>query len=188
MRVVIDTNVWVSALLWRGLPYKFLKFTKHGDVEICVTAPILAELSRVLAYPKFQHRLKEMGVSISYLVGQATALSSLFTAVSSPEETLVPADPDDDIVILAAISARASFIISGDKHLLSLGEYRGIPIVKVHEFLKIVRGGTSKQKSCSSITAADCLYTDISIKLRKRIRLIREIRVPFLASLILEQV
>ena len=140
MRVVVDTNVWVSALLWRGLPYKFLQFTKQGDVEICVTAPILAELRRVLAYPKFQHRLKEMEVSISYLVGQATALSSFFSAGFSLGETLVPADPDDDIVILAAISARASYIISGDKHLLSMGEYRGIPIVKVHDFLKTVRG------------------------------------------------
>ena len=140
MRVVIDTNVWVSALLWRGLPYKFLQFAKQGGVEICVTAPILAELSRVLAYPKFQHRLKEMGVSVSYLVGQATGLSSFFTSVSGPAETLVPADPDDDIVILAAISARASYIISGDKHLLSLGEYQGIPIIKVHEFLKIMQG------------------------------------------------
>lgn len=105
-----------------------------------MTAPILAEPSRVLAYPKFQRRLKEMGVSVSYLVGQATALSSFFNAVSGFGETLVPADPDDDIVILAAISARASFIISGDKHLLSLGEYRGIPIVKAHDFLKTVRG------------------------------------------------
>lgn len=116
-----------------------LKIIKQGEVKACASTQMLNEVERVLGYRKFQRRLQALGYTISDLV---SAVQEQVLLVEVPEQKiiLIPADPKDDMFLHCAFYAQVDFIISGDKHLLSLGEYRGISIVKVHDFLKIVRG------------------------------------------------
>lgn len=133
MRVVIDTNVWVSGLLWRGAPWRLLCLAEAGQVEICAAAEALIELAQVLSYEQLQPRIRELGLEPSDIVAYAANLATVFDVPAG--EPIVLADPDDDVFLRCAIGARAAFIISGDRHLLDLGEHAGIPIVTVRDFL-----------------------------------------------------
>lgn len=132
MRIVIDTNLWVSGLLWRGAPWELLRLAEAGQVEICLAPSMLAELAQVLAYEKFRPRLAQLGLTISELVAYVLNLASVFEL---PEgKTIVTADPDDDVFLRCAVAAGAAFVVSGDHHLLDMGNYSGIPILTVRDF------------------------------------------------------
>lgn len=133
MRIVIDTNIWVSGLLWRGGPWKLLQLAEQGQIEICTSTAILSELAEVLTYDRLQPRLKQLGLAPSDLLAQAISLATVFEV--QPGAPTVAADPDDDIFIWCAVTAQASYIVSGDHHLLALGAYMGIPIIRLAEFL-----------------------------------------------------
>jgi putative PIN family toxin of toxin-antitoxin system len=133
VRIVIDTNVWVSGLLWRGAPWELLRLAEAGRVTVCTTPGILAELADVLSYPRFQPRLDQLGLTPDDLVGYAMGLASLFEV---PEgDTIVVADPDDDVFLRCAQAAEATYVVSGDHHLLDLGTHAGIAIFTVRDFL-----------------------------------------------------
>jgi len=134
VRVVIDTNLWISGLLWRGLPGKVLRLAEAGQVELCMTPAMLAELAEVLAYERFQPRLAQLGLTTSDLVAYALKLASVFDV--PPGEAIVAADPDDDVFLHCARAAQAEYLVSGDHHLLDLGEYAGVPILAAREFLE----------------------------------------------------
>lgn len=134
MRLVLDTNLWVSGLLWRGLPWQLLRLAEHGKVELCSSPPMLAELAEVLAYPKFVARLEQLGMTAIDLAERGANLASIWDAPTVEGPPLVEADPDDDIFLHCATSAHADYIVSGDGHLLDLGQFAGIPIVTVRGF------------------------------------------------------
>jgi putative PIN family toxin of toxin-antitoxin system len=133
VRIVVDTNVWVSGLLWRGALWELLRLAETGRVTICTTPAILSELAEVLAYEWIQVRLDQLGLTPAELVGYAMALASVFEVTEGG--TIVLADPDDDVFLRCALAADASYVVSGDHHLLDLGTHAGIPIVTVHDFL-----------------------------------------------------
>jgi len=133
MRVVIDTNVWVSGLLWQGAPWELLRLAEAGQLTLCTTPDILAELAEVLSYKKLQPRLDQLGFTPVELVGYAMSIASVFEVPGG--DPIVLADPDDDVFVRCAQVAEASYIVSGDHHLLDLGEYDEIPIITVHDFL-----------------------------------------------------
>lgn len=134
MRIVLDTNLWISGLLWRGLPWRLLQLAEQGGVELCSTPPMLAELAEVLAYPKLAPRLQQLGVTATELAVRAANLASIWDAPEVAGPPIVAADPDDDIFLHCALLAHADTILSGDGHLLDLGQYAGIPIVTVRDF------------------------------------------------------
>jgi len=134
MRIVIDTNLWISGLLWRGLPWRLLRLAEARKVELCVAPPLLTELADVLAYERFQPRLQQLGLVPADLVAYALRLVTILDAPESEKAPIVAADPDDDIFLRAAVAAGASYVLSGDHHLLELEEYAGIPILTVQEF------------------------------------------------------
>lgn len=135
MRVVIDTNLWVSGLLWRGLPWHLLRLAEAGQVELCVAPPMLDELASVLAYERFHPRLQQLGLRLEDLIAYVLKLVTIVEAPESGEVPIVAADPDDDMFLYAAIAAGAAYVISGDHHLLELEEYANIPILTIQEFL-----------------------------------------------------
>lgn len=134
MRIVIDTNVWISGLLWMGQPWKLLRLAEAGDIELCMAPAMLEELAQVLAYEKFQPRLEQLGLSPTELVAYAMELASIFD-VPQGDAIIVTADPDDDIFLRCAIAVGAAYVVSGDHHLLDMQEYAQIPILTVHDFL-----------------------------------------------------
>ena len=74
MRIVIDTNIWVSGLLWWGMPWRLLRLAEKGQVELCMAPSMLVELAEVLDYERFQPRLEQLGLTPSELVAYAMNL------------------------------------------------------------------------------------------------------------------
>lgn len=133
MRIVLDTNVVVSALIWGGTPYRLIQAAADGDIELCTSPALLIELRDVLGRAHLASRLAQQRSSIGQAIGFYVEL-----AISvSPLATLrvVPGDADDDHVIAAALAARAELIVSGDRHLLSMGSHEGMRIVNAAEAL-----------------------------------------------------
>jgi putative PIN family toxin of toxin-antitoxin system len=132
-RVTLDTNLYVSAFEFGGVPMRLLQMGLDGEIEIAVSQPIIDETMRVLR-EKFHWSSAELRDALLVMESCANKVT--------PMETLseVPADPTDDRIIECAAAARSDYLISGDKHLLNLGSYRGTRIVKPAEFLAVERG------------------------------------------------
>lgn len=133
MRIVVDTNVWVSGLLWRGLPWDILHLAETGQVELCMAPAMLAELAEVLSDERLKPRWEELGLCLADLVVYAGNLAIVVEIAGG--EPIVSADPDDDKFLRCALEAGAVYVVSGDRHLLDLREYEGIPIVSPRDFL-----------------------------------------------------
>lgn len=139
MRLVLDTNVVFSSLLWRGKPYQLLEtLSQHPDARLFSSPALLEELAEVLARPMAAQRLALVGVT-------ANAVLALYRqVVEVVEPAFVPRvvrDADDDQVIAAALAAQADFIVSGDDDLLAIGSYQGIRIVTAAEALRRIEAG-----------------------------------------------
>lgn len=138
MRVVADTNVIVSGLLWHGAPRRMLDAARIGTVDLFKTTVLLVELEDVLSREKFADRLAAANVSPRELVlGYAALATVIEPAEIAP---VIAADPDDDAVLACAIAARARIVVSGDNHLLELKRHQHIHILKAAELLTHVRG------------------------------------------------
>lgn len=129
LRLVLDTNIVVSGLLWNGPSRRLIELAIEGDVVELYSSPMLLdELSHTLGYARFAVRIRAFGTSVGELVSQYASLVSLVIPVSVPR--LVIGDADDDHVIAAAVAARAGLIVTGDrKHLLPIGSHQDIGIV-----------------------------------------------------------
>lgn len=122
MKVVADTNVLVSALIFPGGPPEaFYRLALEGRIELVTSRPLLAELGRVLT-EKFGWAPDEAEEAVGQLIRLAE--------IVEPDETIseIEADPADDRVLEAAAEGMVGTIVSGDSHLLALGSWRGIPI------------------------------------------------------------
>jgi putative PIN family toxin of toxin-antitoxin system len=130
VRVVLDTNAVVSALLFSGVSSKLVLLWQNGLITPLLSRAILDEYLRVLSYPKFE--LSEM--VIKELI-QEELLP--FTEVVRPKRRLrvVRRDPSDNKFLECAVAGKASVIISGDKDLLSLSRYRQVRIQSPAQFL-----------------------------------------------------
>ena len=132
MKLVLDTNVLVSALGWPGPPAEVLRGCIRGEFQLSISPELLAELSRVLSYPKLAPlaACPELADLLSFL----HRLEHLVL----PTQTVsaVPDDPADNRVLEAAVAARADCIVSGDQHLLQLRIRNDIPILTPTEFLR----------------------------------------------------
>jgi putative PIN family toxin of toxin-antitoxin system len=119
--------------LWRGAPWQVLRLAKDGRITIWAAAAIMREVQDTLAYPRLQPRRLSLGLEITDLVTYALSLVSLVDVAHIP--SVVVDDPDDDIFLACAQTVSATYLISGDRHLLVLGQYQGIAIVQPHVFL-----------------------------------------------------
>lgn len=127
-RVVFDTNVWISGLLWRGKPYQCLLPARAGAVRPTYCLSMLGELAGKLRSP--------FGFSENRIQAAIYDLKSKGELVEiSGNLRPVPADPDDNKFVECAVVSHASVIVSGDAHLLELREYEGIPILSPADFL-----------------------------------------------------
>jgi uncharacterized protein len=128
--VVIDTNVVVSGLLFGGLPGKLIDLWKAGRIRPLMSKPMVDELLRVFAYPKFQLAEED----IHYLL-YVEVLPYVRLLNVRPGRVLIASDPSDEKFLRAAAAADAKYIISGDRHLLQLKSYKRTPILSPVEFL-----------------------------------------------------
>ena len=136
MKVVLDSNVIISALLWPGTPNKILQLIEKREIKLCFTPQILKEIQEVLKRPKFLLRIKVCRTSTEELIAGISKIAELFPDIKIP--SIVKEDPDDDRILSCALIANAQFIITGDAHLLKLKKFAGIPIITPHKFLKLL--------------------------------------------------
>ncbi|MBA3590701.1 putative toxin-antitoxin system toxin component, PIN family [Methylibium sp.] len=132
MRLVLDTNVVVSALIWGGTPLELIRAATAGEIEIYTSPVLLAELRAVLAREHLSSRLEKQRSSAE----QAIALYGELAVSVSPLVTPRVVLADDDHVLAAALLAGADLIVSGDRHFLSLEAHAGIPIIGPAEALR----------------------------------------------------
>ncbi len=134
IRAVLDANVFVSAvIITAGNPARILDAWRAGRVDLVVSPDILNELERVLHYPRIakRHRL-----SAERIRGFIEDLARL--AILTPGKirlAVIKEDPSDNRYLECALEGEADCIVSGDQHLLEVGEYRGIRILTPKEFL-----------------------------------------------------
>lgn len=137
MIVVLDTNVIISALLSAGgSPAQIIDLWEAGVFDVAISTPLLDELKRVLDYPQVKKYQKMTPDEINTLLGRWSTIS----VYVEPEVVLevVKDDSDDNRVLECAVAAKANYIISGDKHLLDLGEYRGIEVLPPAGFIVLL--------------------------------------------------
>ena len=137
IRIVIDTNQFVSALLKPGSnPDMILHSVKDEKVLLLMSDSISHEISKVLAYPKIRKRLTASGEEVKNFVQLLSVV-----AIITPGTFILPllaADPDDTKYLVCAVEGHADFIVSGDHHLTDLVMYRGIRIVTPVDFIQIL--------------------------------------------------
>ena len=137
MRAVIDTNVLVAALLWRGAPHALLEHVRTGTVAMVSSPALLAELADVLGRAKFDSILDQTHTSRERSLSQLRQLAEVVEPPPLPQP--VCRDPDDDQVLALAIAAKAELIVSGDKDLLSLGHFESVPILAPAQALDLIK-------------------------------------------------
>ena len=134
MFVVLDTNIIVSALFWGGVPRKVLELT-HSKHKICFSEETLKELEEVLKYPQFDYHIKNLSFSIEEFLNVLTKNSYIIS--NPPELLIIKEDQDDNKFLACAIACGASFIVSGDRHLIEIKKFKDISIMTPKEFIKI---------------------------------------------------
>jgi uncharacterized protein len=138
LRAVLDANVYASALVKpEGPPGRILRrLLADRAFEVVLSGPIIAELRRCLDYPKLRKYLSLSDLEIEQWILALELISDM--VVPRREIRAVSDDPDDDHLLGAAIEGRAAFLVTGDRHVLSLGEYEGVRIVTPAEFIKMI--------------------------------------------------
>ena len=128
LRLVLDTNVVVSGLLWGGYSRHFLELALDNSITLYSSPVLVDELSRTLHYAKLAKRITALQTNARTLVAHYSAMVTLVVPQQVPR--VISQDADDDQVLACALEARAHLIASGDQHLHSLGgNYQGVRIV-----------------------------------------------------------
>ena len=131
LRVVLDTNVLVSGLIMLGKPRERLSIIARREATLVLSKEILNEFTKVMRRNKLTEYVTEE--QVERFIENIERIAEFVELESHLE---VVNDPKDDIVINTAIDGRADLIVSGDHHLLSLKEFRGIKIASVDEAVR----------------------------------------------------
>ncbi len=133
-RLVLDTNILISAVLFGGNPRRILELVISGTVDCTLSVAILDEVRDVLQRPKFG-----FSPQVCFdIVEELRALCDI--AAPSANLDIVRSDPDDNRILECALEAEADFIVSGDLHLLELGRFGKSRILSAADYLEEFAG------------------------------------------------
>jgi len=136
-RIVVDTNVLVSAVLNpHGKPAAILNAIIDDDLNLITSPAILEEARRVFFYPKIKKLLKRNNVTLEETDNYIDRLGKIaFIVPGDTKVDVITDDPVDNIILACAIEGQANYIVSGDHHLTSLKIYQGIEITSAADLL-----------------------------------------------------
>jgi len=136
LRVVLDTNIVVSSVLSRsGPPARVMDAWREIKFILLMSPAILAEVRATLDYPRIRDKYAITAQNINELC-QLFERHTLWVSGEMPVSGLRLADPKDEMFLICAVEGEADFVVSGDRHLLELGEFAGIAIVTARQFLQ----------------------------------------------------
>jgi putative PIN family toxin of toxin-antitoxin system len=136
LKVVFDTNVFVSSLLVKeGRPARVLDAWRDQQYLLVISPAIIAEIQTTLNYPRIR---RKYAITDEEVEGLRSLLEqdALLVPGDAQVTGAIPEDPADERVLACAVEAGADFIVSGDRHLLNLETYQGIPILTIRTFLE----------------------------------------------------
>ncbi|HNA30342.1 MAG TPA: putative toxin-antitoxin system toxin component, PIN family [Thiobacillaceae bacterium] len=136
MRLVVDTNVLVSAFLWEGTPGQLIELAGEKVVRLYTSRGLLDELAATLAKKKLAKPVAATGLTAAQMLANYRRIATLVTARQLTDQ--VSRDADDDKVLACAIAAKADLVVSGDDDLLCLKAFQGMPIVSPAEAVRII--------------------------------------------------
>jgi uncharacterized protein len=142
VRLVLDTNVVASAILWGGTPRQLLQAARERRVELFTSMAMLAELTDILTRRKFAKKIAASGLTIDQLIDGYAQLAALVRPVDIARTA---PDPHDDVVIGTAIAARAELLVTGDKPLLTVTEHQGVRLVSVSQAFTMIGNDASRK-------------------------------------------
>ncbi|MBS3030242.1 MAG: putative toxin-antitoxin system toxin component, PIN family [Dolichospermum sp. DET50] len=133
MKVVLDTNIWVSAIIWGGIPDQILLLREQQKLTIVMSQELLDELESTFNKRKLAPKLKALSLTVPTVINliQESVIFYPIQQLNVPELR----DADDNIILATAIAAKADVIITGDQDLLILFAYQGIAIRTAKDFL-----------------------------------------------------
>lgn len=129
MKVVLDTNVFVSGVFFSGPPFQILQAWRDGKIQLVISLEILDEYRRVGEILVEEHPAIDLEPMLEYVIHKAVA----FSAPPLPER--VCDDPDDDKFLACALASGSNLVVSGDRHLLKVSGYQNIEVLKPRDFL-----------------------------------------------------
>jgi uncharacterized protein len=139
VRLLLDTNVVMSALLWQGAPYRLLAAIRgQANIQLFSSPALLEELADVLTRPSATKRLALIGKTAREVLADFVEVVEMVEPVDVPRVVLN--DPDDDHVVAAAQAAHFDYIVSGDTDLLSLRRYEAIDILTAAQAIQRIEG------------------------------------------------
>lgn len=133
-RLVLDTNVVVSAFLWQGTPSRLIEMAAEKEVQLFTSRALLDELTATLAKKKLAKYVAATGLTAEQMLTNYRRIAKVVTAKQLEQQ--VSRDADDDAVLACALAARADLIVSGDDDLLVLKSFNGTPILTTSQALK----------------------------------------------------
>lgn len=142
MRVVLDANVYISALISsQGHPATIINRWLAGECEVLLSQPIVDEVLRVTAYERLQRKYQKIRENRLEFV-ELIAEQGIWV---EPAETVavVTADESDNRYLECAVAGRARYVVTGDEHLLHVGEYQGITVLSPTAFVTLLETGNA---------------------------------------------
>ena len=138
MRVMLDTNVLVSvALVAKGASAYLVELWRDGELEIIVTEALIEEVVEVLRRPHIRRRYQVREPDIQAVQHAMRRHGLMVPGVLEVEA--VEDDPDDNTILAAAIEGEARYVVTGDQHLLRLGQFQGIPILPPEQLRSLLQ-------------------------------------------------
>ena len=130
MKVILDTNVFISGIFFSGPPYQILNEWRNGKIQLVISRDILSEYKRVgeVFADKFP------SIDLQPILNLVTIEAELYEVKDFSEP--VCSDHDDDKFLACALTSGSKIIMSGDKHLIRISGFEGIEVLKPSEFIK----------------------------------------------------
>lgn len=136
MKIIPDTNVLISATFWDGNESEIIRRAEAGEIQIFISPDILDEFEDVLLWDKFELKIEEMNKTVEEVIGKLMSIAIMVKPKKAVN--VVRHDPDDNKILECAIEAEADYIISGDRHLLDLKEFKHIKIIRAWQLLELL--------------------------------------------------
>jgi uncharacterized protein len=141
VRILLDTNVIVSALIWGGQPLRLIELAADGTIILYTSQTLLEELADVLSRSHLVTKLVNKGKALEQVLSDFAELAVIVEPKSVPR--VVPTDMDDDHVIAAALEARVDAIVTGDSDLLTLCNYKTVEIWTVAKAIEKIEAAAA---------------------------------------------